>query len=80
VDGPRPGTLRPLRPFAVRFPLTIPLRDPNTREALVFWTNGRVITVAFGERMEGRVFDDSISHAVADAPDQVDGSEGDAES
>jgi hypothetical protein len=40
VDSPRPGTLRPLRPFALRFPLTTPLRDPNRPEALLFWTTG----------------------------------------
>jgi hypothetical protein len=58
VDGPQPGTLRPLRPFAMRFPLTKPLRDPKNREALLFWTDGTVQTVAFGKRMQGKVVAD----------------------
>lgn len=78
VDGPRPGTLRPRRPFALRFPLTTPLRDPNSPEALLFWTNGHVNTLVFGDRMQGRVVDDSVNDSlgdpVDDPSDQGDGS------
>jgi hypothetical protein len=72
IDGPRPGTLRPLRPFALRFPLTTPLRNPNSPEALLFWTNGHVNTLIFGERMHGRVVDDPVD----DPRSQDAGSEG----
>lgn len=59
VDGPLPGALRPVRPFAVRFPLTMPLRNPDLPDALLFWTNGDINTMKFGERMTGVVVDDS---------------------
>lgn len=58
VDGPRPGMLRPVRPFALRFPLTTPLRDNAGSEALLFWTDGQVNTMAFGERISGVVVED----------------------
>jgi hypothetical protein len=58
VDGSRAGTLRPLQPFAVRFPLTTPLRDHGASEALLFWTNGVINTLTFGERISGVVVDD----------------------
>jgi hypothetical protein len=58
VDGPLPGTLRPIRPFALRFPLTTPLRADAGPEALLFWTDGRINTVRFGERTSGVVVDD----------------------
>lgn len=58
VEGPRPGTLRPIRPFALRFPLTMPLRANSGPEALLFWTNGHVNTMVFGERLRGVVVDD----------------------
>jgi hypothetical protein len=58
VGGPRPGTLRPRRPFALRFPLTLPLRGGNGPEALMFWTDGTVHSVDFGKIMHGEVFDD----------------------
>ena len=46
VEGPTPGTLRPIRPFALRFPLTLPLRTNAGPEALLFWTNGHVNTMS----------------------------------
>jgi hypothetical protein len=68
VDGPVPGTLRPLRPFAMRFPLTTPLRDPNYPMALLYWTNGHVNTMTFGERMTGLVVDDGDDPSRAGEP------------
>lgn len=35
----------------MRFPLTLPLRDKAGPEALLFWTNGQVNTMVFGERV-----------------------------
>lgn len=58
IDGPQAGTLRPLQPFALRFPLTTPLRNPDSPHALLFWTNGDINTMTFGERMTGVVVDD----------------------
>jgi hypothetical protein len=65
IDGPRVGTLRPLQPFAMRFPLTTPLRNPDSREALLFWTNGDINTMTFGERMTGVVVDDDTQERAA---------------
>ncbi len=66
VDRPRPGTLGPNRPFALRFPLTMPLRDNAGPEALLFWTNGHVNTLVFGERMRGVVVDEPNDLSWAD--------------
>ena len=68
VDGPRAGTLRPIRPFALRFPLTTPLRENAGPEALLFWTNGHVNTMVFGERTRGVVVDDPDDLKRDDAP------------
>ena len=59
IDGPRAGTLRPLQPFAMRFPLTTPLRNPDSCEALLFWTNGDINTMTLGDRVTGVVVDDT---------------------
>lgn len=58
LDGPLPGRLRGVRPFALRFPLTTPLRDPSRPKAELYWTDGDVSTVTFGDRMTGVVVDD----------------------
>ena len=69
IDGPRVGTLRPLQPFAMRFPLTTPLRNPDSPEALLFWTNGDINTMTFGERMTGVVVDDDTQEQPPDPSD-----------
>lgn len=71
VEGPRPGTLRPTRPFALRLPLTMPLRANSGPEALLFWTNGHVNTMVFGERIRGVVVDDPHDRSPHNRP-QVD--------
>ena len=68
LDGPRPGTLRKTRPFALRFPLTTPLRDNAGPEALLFWTDGNVNTVVFGDPFSGVVVDDHPHAAPDGAP------------
>ena len=59
VDGPVPGEQRPLRPVALRFPLTTPVRSDAGPEAWMFWTNGDIQTLAFGERTTTIVVDDT---------------------
>ncbi|MFC4785626.1 hypothetical protein ACT8ZV_14190 [Nocardioides sp. MAHUQ-72] len=59
VDGPVPGTLRPLRPFALRFPLTLPLRPLSEGQAVMFWTNGHSNRMTFGPPTTGIVVDDT---------------------
>lgn len=60
LDGPVPGRLRSPRPFALRFPLTTPVRPGAGSEAWVFWTNGEIQTLAFGEPIKGVVVDDTF--------------------
>lgn len=61
IDGPLPGKQRPASsPFALRFPLTLPLRDGGSPDALLFWTSGDTQTLKFGERMRGVVIDDPV--------------------
>lgn len=62
VDGPLPGKLRHERPFALRFPLTTPLREGAGSDAWLFWTNGEVQTLQFGERITAVVVDDTPDH------------------
>lgn len=59
IDGPVPSKLRPKRPFALRFPLTTPLREGAGSEAWMFWTNGETQTLQFGERIRAVVVDDT---------------------
>ncbi|WP_345207384.1 hypothetical protein [Fodinibacter luteus] len=59
VDGPLPEKLRPLRPVALRFPLTTPVRPDAGQDAWMFWSNGDIQTFAFGERTTTIVVDDA---------------------
>ena len=49
----------PLRPFALRFPLTLPLRPHSEGQAVMFWTNGHSNTMTFGPPTTGIVVDDT---------------------
>lgn len=57
VNGPRPGRMRGRRPFALRFPLTTPVREGGDGLAEMFWTDGTVNTLSFGERTTATIVD-----------------------
>lgn len=57
-DVPRPGTLRPAAPFALRFPLTTPVRGGDRTSAEMFWTHGYMNTVQFQDGTSAIVVDD----------------------
>ena len=44
------------------FPLTTPLREGAGSDAWLFWTNGEVQTLQFGERITAVVVDDTSDH------------------
>jgi hypothetical protein len=68
VDGPVPGNLRPLRPFALRSPLTLPLRPRSEGKAVLFWTNGHSNTMIFDPPTRAIVVDDTSDDNAA--PDE----------
>jgi len=57
VNGPRPGQMRGRRPFALRFPLTTPVREGGDGLAEMFWTDGTVNALSFGERTTATIVD-----------------------
>lgn len=57
VGGPRPGKFRGDRPFAMRFPLSLPLRENGSEIPQLFWTSGVQQDMTFGPMQRATVVD-----------------------
>lgn len=57
VGGPRPGESRAHRPFALRFPLSLPVAAGGSAKPQLFWTDGTWQELTFGTAQEVRVID-----------------------
>lgn len=62
LGGPRPSDLRADRPFALRFPLSLPVREGSSAKPLLFWTDGTRQELTVGPVQRVRVVDSSADH------------------
>ncbi|MDN5896558.1 MAG: hypothetical protein L0H93_21370 [Nocardioides sp.] len=59
VGGPHPGKMRADRPFALRFPLSLPLPPGASPKPQLFWTDGKRQDLTIGKAQRVRVVDTS---------------------